>query len=375
MAHFDLYKLLILGVVCFLSFSWYKSHQQRTHLAKKSGCLSPTNYATGGDPIIGLSFILETIRRAKKSEYMQVTLERFRCFGTTYVNKRLLYETISTIDGENVKAIMTTNFEDFEMPAIRVKALKPLFGDGIFVSDGARWSHARGLLRPIFTRQNMSPMLDRLETHFQLLLRNIPSDGKTIDLGRLFFYLTLDVATEFLVGQSTNILDPEQASKDERQFADDYLFCCTEAVSIIRLGPLHRLARSSREAVNARNRAWQHVDRYVDEAFRLRALSKGASDDAHGYNFLSELAAQTDNRQVIREQILNILLASRDTTAALLGNLFFMLARHPSAYAKLREEVHAVVGNGMPTEEDFKSMHWLRWCINECKISAVYIKV
>jgi cytochrome P450 len=360
-------QVLIPATICYFVYTWYKTSRQRNQLAKKHGCLPPSNYATGGDPILGLSFILETIRRAKKSEYMQVTLERFRRFGTTYVNKRLLYETISTIDGDNVKAILTTNFEDFEMPAIRVKALSPLFGNGIFVSDGAQWSHARGLLRPIFTRQNMSPLLDRLETHFQLLLQNIPSDGQTVDLGQLFFYLTLDVATEFLVGQSTNILDSSQASKDERQFADDYLFCCTEAVGIIRLGPLHRLARSSKEAITARDRAWQYVDRYVDEAFRLRETSKEASKEANEYNFLAELASQTEDRQVVREQILNILLASRDTTAALLGNLFFMLARHADVYQKLRDEVRAVAGNDTPTEDQLKSMQWLRWCINECE--------
>jgi hypothetical protein len=32
-----------------------------------------------------------------------------------------------------------------------------LLGDGIFTLDGAGWTHARGLLRPQFTRDQVCP--------------------------------------------------------------------------------------------------------------------------------------------------------------------------------------------------------------------------
>jgi cytochrome P450 len=343
----------------------------RIRFINEHGCLPAEKKPLGGDPILGLSFLLETIRRAKNSEYMQCALERFRLFGTTYVNKRLLYETISTIDPENVKAVVLTNFDDFQMPDIRLKAMKPLFGDGIFVNDGPKWAHFRGLLRPIFTRQSMAPLLSMTERHFQVLLRRLPTNGTTCDLRELFYDFTLDTATEFLLGSSTHTLDPEHSTVVEAQFASDYLACCREAVNILQLGPLHWLSRKSKLRVE-RDRAWAFVDRYVDETLRLRDLNKmHATTDldrnSDDYNLLSELARDTDNRDLLRAQILNVLLASRDTTAALLGNLFFMLARHPEAYAKLRDEVLAHVGHGLPTEAHLKAMTWLRYCINECR--------
>jgi cytochrome P450 len=89
----------------------------------------------------------------------------------------------------------------------------------------------------------------------------------------------------------------------------------------------------------------------VDEALNLRSSQKPSDPEANTqYIFLNELAKETDNREELRDQILNVLLAGRDTTASLLSNMFFELARHPEIYAKLREEVSGL-GGKEPTYE------------------------
>ncbi|KAL0931150.1 cytochrome P450 [Colletotrichum truncatum] len=341
-----------------------KFHRRR--LAREHGCLPPQNQSIGGDPIIGLSLVLETVRRARQNEYLRLGHERFRKFGTTYVNKRLLYETVSTIDPENVKEVLGTSFQDFEMPAIRVKALAPFLGDGIFTTDGPQWAHSRSLMRPIFTKHNIAPQLGRFEVHVERLLHHIPNNGATVDLRRLFFNLTLDVATEFVLGRSTNTLDPQSATEAEGQFANDYMRCCEEAARVIQMGPFYSFS-SSNSVAQERDRAWSYAYKYVDEVMAMRSKEKDVEEGggSMGYNFLTELAKETDNRETLRDQVMNILIASRDTTAALLGNLFFMLARHPKAYAKLREEVTAIVGNDLPSEAHIRELTWLRYCINE----------
>jgi cytochrome P450 len=80
---------------------------------------------------------------------------------------------------------------------------------------------------------------------------------------------------------------------------------------------------------------------------------------------LNELAKETDNREELRDQILSVLLAGRDTTASLLSNMFWELARHPEVYAKLREEA-SFLGGREPTYEELKNMKYLKFCINEC---------
>lgn len=71
----------------------------------------------------------------------------------------------------------------------------------------------------------------------------------------------------------------------------------------------------------------------------------------------------------MRSEILNILLAGRDTTASLLTNLFFVLARRPDIVAKLRHEITATLGSSdpstLPTPSQLKDLPYLRACINE----------
>jgi len=69
---------------------------------------------------------------------------------------------------------------------------------------------------------------------------------------------------------------------------------------------------------------------------------------------------------MIRDELLNILLASRDTTAALLTFTTYLLALHPAVFKTLREEVIKVCGpDGQPTYESVRELKYMRAVLNE----------
>lgn len=84
------------------------------------------------------------------------------------------------------------------------------------------------------------------------------------------------------------------------------------------------------------------------------------------YVFLYELVKRTTDPVQLRSEMLNVLLAGRDTTASLLSDTWFILARRPDVWAKLREEVDAL-GGEKPTFQQIKDMKYLRWVLNECR--------
>lgn len=73
---------------------------------------------------------------------------------------------------------------------------------------------------------------------------------------------------------------------------------------------------------------------------RLEKLSKSDKNAT----FLHSIARYSRDPQVLRDQLMAILLAGRDTTAATLSWAIYELAHYPAIYAKLRNEVLSTVG-------------------------------
>lgn len=87
-------------------------------------------------------------------------------------------------------------------------------------------------------------------------------------------------------------------------------------------------------------------------------------DESERYLFIDELVRQTTDKYQIRSELLNILLAGRDTTASLLSNVWWTISKRPDVYARLREEVDALNGE-RPTFEQIKDMKYLKAVLNE----------
>lgn len=225
------------------------------------------------------------------------------------------------------------------------------------------------LVRPSFARAHVAD-LETFESHIQHLIAKIPRDGSTIDLQPLFYQLTLDSATEFLLGESVDVLRSPPGS-EQQLFGESFDFAQTELNLRLRLGPfvlLYRNRKFDRACVLVHN----FIDRFVAKAleFRRESQASGKLDDKKKgkYIFMNELALATDDPIQIRSEILNILLAGRDTTAGLLSNTFHVLARRPDVWAKLKQEVDQLEGK-RPDYETLRGMRYLKHVLNECKLS------
>lgn len=113
---------------------------------------------------------------------------------------------------------------------------------------------------------------------------------------------------------------------------------------------------------------YQYVRRALELSPEELASKAGAGAGAsqHTFTFLHELAAYTRDPKVLRDQLVAVLLAGRDTTASALSWAIYELARHPDVAARLRAEVLSVVGpDRTPTYADLKSMRLLQAVLAE----------
>jgi cytochrome P450 len=209
-----------------------------------------------------------------------------------------------------------------------------------------------------------------------VLDRQLQPDGWTqfVDLQPLFFRLTLDSATEFLFGESvgSQLIDGPDKPEADEEFSFAYAFDRSQYVLSIaaRLGSNYWVAHTPQF-----HRMVKRVHSFVDYFVQL-ALSqdaeKGNSADKGKYVFLHALAQETRDPNELRSQLLNILLAGRDTTASTLGWFFFTMAdpQYQSVFTKLRGIVLDEFGSYKDpkdvTFEKMKSCQYLQWSINEC---------
>lgn len=135
------------------------------------------------------------------------------------------------------------------------------------------------------------------------------------DLQPLFFDLTLDVATAVLFGQSVYSLraNIDQDARN-REFAESFNLAQEGLAKRFRIAPFHFLynPRAFREACK---KVHCFVEEYIEER-QTRDESKSGTASSW---FMDQVAQESSTTAELRDQLLNVLLAGRDTTACCLS--------------------------------------------------------
>ena len=323
--------------------------------------------------LLGIDVMLENIRATREHRFLELIRQRHHLFGNTFQSKQLLRPAISTVEPENIKAILSLNFKDYGI-GHRLQRLGPLLGAGIFTTDGEHWATSRALIRPSFARDQVADLTE-FEKLISELIALIPRNGDVVDLQQLFFRYSIDSATRFLFGQSVGSLKKTAQPDCDFAHAFDY------AQEFLRmrklLGPLAKFYKDPKaDDCNeiCRNFAQQFVEDAVNAVESEKdALERETSRGSCGitdqkYIISHELARRTSDRRRILNELMNVLIASYETTASLLSNMFFMLAKHPDVWARLRKETACLDGRA-PTYEEIHGFKFLRCCMNECKLT------
>lgn len=133
----------------------------------------------------GLGWVKDMLSAGRENTFLELIRSWHRRMGKTFRAKMTGRSIIFTVEPRNIQTVLALKFKDFEMGDNRIRALQPLMGKGIFTSDGERWEHSRALLRPNFTRNQITD-IDVYERHVTALIEQIPRDGSTVDLQDLF---------------------------------------------------------------------------------------------------------------------------------------------------------------------------------------------
>lgn len=363
------YIVLFVAYCIYQLGIWAKRRQD----FKKWGCKPIKNNES---TFLGISTILQLLKVRKEGflpDFQKETYERINAhtMSSWILNNRV----IATKNSENIKAMVSTQHDEFSIGR-RHEIFKPLLGNGIFASEGERWKHSRAMLRPQFAREQVSH-IQTFEPHIQAFVKNIHQcKGEKFNIQELFHKLTMDIATDFLFGESLGLLQDSILGfkKDSIDIECKHEF--SEAFTISQNYITFRLIAqdlyflvNSKKFRNANATIHKFTQHYVNKALQT-SQQEIESKTKNSYIILYELVKQTRDPKVLQDELLSIMLAGRNTTASLLSFVFFELARRPDVWDKLKNEIYERFGKGEGNLEDitFESMKrctYLKWVINE----------
>ena len=273
-------------------------------------------------------------------------------------------QVIFTADPENIKAMLADQFLDYGKGDNLDPNWRAVVGHSILATDGDKWRRGRKLIRNQLGKERIADT-SCMDRHVDILLAHITAAsnaGQTVDAKELFYRLTIDISTDFLLGESVNTLSSNTAGTqiaDALDFVQRFLIILSMANKARCLLP-KRTFRRKLQQIN------DYLDSVVQRALNIPIYELEEASKSKQLDFLHALVMETRDAGELRDQIFAMLIGGRDTTACALSWLFYHLSLNPAIVSKLRTEIADTAKTpSLPTYTELKSMRLLQQCIKE----------
>ncbi|KAK0458665.1 cytochrome P450 monooxygenase pc-3 [Desarmillaria tabescens] len=328
--------------------------------------------------------ILQRVVHSFKNGYpSEVFHEWSQKYGNTFSFGAFSDRQVFTSEPDHLKAFLATQFQDFEKGPFVINAAKSFVGTGVFNSDGAILH--RTMTRPFFNKDRISDF-DNFERHASSTITQIKArlrEGHTVDFQDVVARFTLDSATEFLFGKDVESISSGLPYPTGSPLAGDLHFvnhpsnvfvtaiarASEHSMTRLRRGPFWPLYELLSDKVKPHRRVMDNfVQPMITEALDRKAKGikfAGSEKTLENMSLLDRLVEDIDDPKVVQDELINVLVASRDTTSSLLTSVVYMLCEHPDMANRLRSEILEKVGTRRPTYEDVRDMKYLRAFLNE----------
>jgi cytochrome P450 len=175
-----------------------------------------------------------------------------------------------------------------------------------------QWKHSRELLRRQFMRIQYQDV-KVFENPINNLLATLSSSIGVVDLQPEFFRFTLATTTSLIFGEPFAGLDPT----DHEVFAENFDYCSLISAMRLRLASLCFLY-SPLKYKKACRQVKRYATYYVNHALKDKD-ENGEESASERHPFILDLFKELQDPVLVRDQLMNVLIAGRDTTACLMS--------------------------------------------------------
>jgi cytochrome P450 len=244
--------------------------------------------------------------------------------------------------------------------------LKLLLGNGLVTNnDHKSWLVQRRMMQPVFHRQRLADMGDkmlaaskRLNARLETQLETQSRSSVQIDLAEEMFQVTLDIITQVMF--SADILGQAGTIGPAISEAVHFLQGRIQSPIVLPINwpiPSHQKFHHAKAALNQvileiianRRTSLEKPGDLLDMLLEARDADTGE--------------AMSDTQ--LRDEVLTIFAAGHETTAHTLGFAFVALAQHPDVLARVQHELDSVLEGRIPTINDLEHLPELKRVLEE----------
>lgn len=273
-----------------------------------------------------------------------------------YVKLKLIRgQGVLVVDPEGIEDVLVRKKRHF-LKGRGVRALRPMLGNGLLVSEGEFWRRQRRLAQPAFHKDRIARYAERMVALGNRMLDRW-KPGQQMDVHEEMMGVTLSIVADALfstdVSQRAGEVGEGLATTLRHfQWWSRSGFLVPLWVPVTPNVMLHRARRRLDAVVNQivaeRRRSGERCDDLLDMLLSAR----------------DEDGTAMSPKQ-IRDEVMTLLLAGHETTANNLTWTFYLLGQHPDIETRLVQEVSQVLQGRPATVADLPNLKYTEMVVKE----------
>ncbi|XP_071696640.1 protein LUTEIN DEFICIENT 5, chloroplastic isoform X2 [Rutidosis leptorrhynchoides] len=277
-------------------------------------------------------------------------------------------------DPNIAKRILKDNAKAYSK-GILAEILEFVMGTGLIPADGEVWRVRRRVIVPALHLKYVAAMIGLFGEATDRLCKKLDAaayNGEDVEMESLFSRLTLDIIGKAVFNYDFDSLTTDngivEAVYTVLREAEDRSVSPIPTWEI----PIWKDISPRQKKVNG---ALKLINTTLDDLIAICKRMVDEEDVDFNEEYMNEndpsilhfLLASGDNvsSKQLRDDLMTMLIAGHETTAAVLTWTFYLLSKEPSVMSKLQNEVDAVLGDRFPTMEDMKKLKYTTRVINE----------
>ncbi|KAF8402049.1 hypothetical protein HHK36_013001 [Tetracentron sinense] len=277
-------------------------------------------------------------------------------------------------DPSIAKRILRENSKAYSK-GILAEILEFVMGKGLIPADGEIWRVRRRAIVPALHQKYVAAMISLFGQATDRLCEKLDaaaSDGEDVEMESLFSRLTLDIIGKALFNYDfdslTNDTGIVEAVYTVLREAEDRSVAPIPVWNIPiwkDISPRQRKVTVALKLINDTLNNLIAICKRMVEQEELQFHEEYMNDqDPSILHFLLASGDDVSSKQ-LRDDLMTMLIAGHETSAAVLTWTFYLLSKEPSVMSKLQNEVDSVIGDRFPTIDDMKKLKYTTRVINE----------